>query len=69
MAYEVSGSAFQIRELPVVRRMLPITLAKIVLTTHIQLLQWPHGKQQQQLMAVYIDLGCARKQKYVIIYY
>ena len=36
------------RELPAVRRTQPITKkAKISLTTHVQLLQWSHGKQQQ----------------------
>ena len=30
------------------RRTQPITkMAKISLTTHVQLLQWSHGKQQQ----------------------
>ena len=35
-------------ELPVVRRAQPSTKkAKISSTTHVQLLQWLHGKQQQ----------------------
>ena len=47
---EVSGSAlFQIIEFPAVRRTQPSTKnANISSTTHVQLLQWLHGKQQQQ---------------------
>ena len=30
------------------RRTQPITIGKNSLTTHVQLLQWLHGKQQQQ---------------------
>ena len=51
---EVSGSAkFQIIKFPAVRRTQPSTKkAKISSTTHVQLLQWLNGKQQQQLQKI-----------------
>ena len=50
---EVSGSAyFPIIELQCVNRNL-VPKAKISSTTHVQLLQWLHGKQQQYYVAEY----------------
>ena len=56
-----------IKELPAVRRTQPITKkAYMSLTTHVQLLQWLHGKQQQHKTVIQ-DLLRACELKLVVL--
>ena len=42
--------------LPAVHRTQPITIGKISPTAHVQLIQWLHGKQQQQQYGKFLAL-------------
>ena len=45
-----SGAILTLMELPALRRTQPITIGQNFFKTHVQLLKWLHGKQQQHLI-------------------